>query len=278
MWRDMERSAAIVVIGDEILSGKFADENAAFLIRELVELGVTLRRIAVIPDDLDDIAETVRRFSESYDFVVTSGGVGPTHDDITMAGIARGFDTQVVIHPDLEAILRAHWGETMPAANIRLAEVPDGADLVHGSTDGSSDSQWPAVCFRNVYILPGVPQLFRKKFRAIAERFRTTPTRIMRIYSRAEEGELAPHLDRTVGEFPEVKIGSYPRWGESAYQVIITLESKNQDALSRATASLSDRIRESVVELPEVVEHQPDDQPDDQPDESSERSLDRQGT
>jgi len=247
----METRAAIVVIGDEILSGKFADENAAFLIRELVDLGVSLRRIAVIPDDLDEIAETVRTFSERYDFVITSGGVGPTHDDITMAGIARGFGTQVVIHPELEAILRAHWGDSMPAANIRLAEVPDGADLVYGTDGQGTDSRWPAVCFRNVYILPGVPQLFRKKFRAIAERFRSTPTLIRRIYSRVEEGELAPHLDRTVSEFPGVKIGSYPRWGERDYQVIITLESKDADGLTRAVVSLSQSIREWIVELPE---------------------------
>ena len=166
----MEKTAGIVIIGDEILSGKFADENASYLIGTLADLGVSLRRIAMIPDDLDDIAQTVHSFSETFDFVVTSGGVGPTHDDVTMAGIARGFGTKAIIHPTLEAILRDYWGPDMPEANIRLAEVPDGAVLVTGD-----DGRWPVVSYRNVYILPGVPKLFRKKFESIKERFPLRP-------------------------------------------------------------------------------------------------------
>src|ERR1041385_2602845 len=99
-------TAGIVIIGDEILSGKFADENAAFLIGELRALGVELRRIVVIPDDLDDIATTVVDMSARVTHAFTSGGVGPTHDDVTMAGIARGFGTRVVREPVLEAKVR----------------------------------------------------------------------------------------------------------------------------------------------------------------------------
>src|SRR5580704_7591501 len=99
-------TAAIVVIGDEILTGKFAEENAAFLIGELRTLGVELRRITVIPDDLDDIAQTVREASARVDLVFTSGGVGPTHDDVTIGAIARAFDTTVARHPELEAKVR----------------------------------------------------------------------------------------------------------------------------------------------------------------------------
>ena len=238
----MEKTAGIVVIGDEILSGKFADENASFLITVLAELGVTLGRIAFIPDVLDDIAETVRMFSDRFDLVVTSGGVGPTHDDLTMAGIAQGFATEVIIHPALEALLRQHWGDAMPEANIRLAQVPRGAELIPGL-----DSPWPVVCYRNVYILPGVPRLFRRKFGAIAERFRGTPIRIARIYARADEGLLAPHLDRVVAAFPAVKIGSYPRWDETAFQVLITLESRDSELLAQATTSLAESFGDWLV-------------------------------
>src|ERR1043165_1793991 len=106
--RDMP-TAGIVIIGDEILSGKFAEENAAFLIGELRALGVDLRRITFVPDDLDDIAQTVLDCSRRFDYVFTSGGVGPTHDDITMAAIAQGFGTTIIRHPDLEARVRGYW-------------------------------------------------------------------------------------------------------------------------------------------------------------------------
>src|SRR3954451_23254157 len=106
-------TAGIVIIGDEILTGKFADENAVFLIGELRALGVELRRITVIPDVLDDIAATVTELAARFDHVFTSGGVGPTHDDVTMAGIAQGFATRVVREPTLEQRVRAYWGERL---------------------------------------------------------------------------------------------------------------------------------------------------------------------
>src|SRR5450432_2012507 len=114
--RDMP-TAGIVVIGDEILSGKFVEENATFLIGELRALGVELRRIVTIPDELEDIAATVVDMSRRFDHVFTSGGVGPTHDDLTMAGIARGFGTEVVRVRELEERIRAYWGAKLADAN-----------------------------------------------------------------------------------------------------------------------------------------------------------------
>src|SRR5437763_15971323 len=106
-------SAGIVIIGDEILTGKFTEENAAFLIGELRALGVELRRITVIPDDLEDIAAAVRDASARFDHVFTSGGVGPTHDDITMAAIAHAFGVGVTRHADLEAKVRGYWKDKL---------------------------------------------------------------------------------------------------------------------------------------------------------------------
>jgi FAD synthetase len=250
----MEKTAGIVIIGDEILSGKFAEENARFLIGALAELGVALGRIAIIPDDLDDIAETVKRFSERFDVVITSGGVGPTHDDVTMAGIARGFGTQVVTHPRLVDMLRDHWGEGMPPANIRLAEIPEGAELIYGQR-----SPWPVVCYGNVYILPGVPKLFRKKFLDIQERFRCRPTLVARIFANADEGELAPYLEATQARFAGIKVGSYPRFDEIGFRVILTLETKDADLLSRASEHLEQAIQQWVVrvEHPDHASGQP---------------------
>lgn len=241
---EKEKTAGIVIIGDEILSGKFAEENAAFLIRAFADLGVALGRIAVIRDDIDDIADTVRAFAGGFDIVVTSGGVGPTHDDLTMAGIARAFGTRVVVHPQLEELLRGYWGADMPEANIRLAEVPEGAELAYGP-----GSAWPVVHYQNVYILPGVPKLFRKKFRDIQERFRCPPTRVARVYANADEGVLAPRIRATAEAFPEVKLGSYPRFDETAFRVIVTLESKDAGRLARACAHLEQGIGDWVVKV-----------------------------
>ncbi len=233
-------TAGIVVIGDEILSGKFAEENAAFLIGELRSLGVELRRIAVIPDDEADIADTVAWFASRFDHVFTSGGVGPTHDDLTMAGIARGFGTTVVQHPELESKVRAYWGEQLAPANLRLAQIPAGAELV-------GDAAWPVVAFRNVYILPGVPPLFKRKFLDIRARFRATPVAVARVWTTGEEGVLAPHLEAVVAAHPAVKLGSYPRFDEQDFRVILTLEGADAAAVAAAADDLVARLGSLVV-------------------------------
>jgi molybdenum cofactor synthesis domain-containing protein len=244
----MDTTAGIVIIGDEILTGKFADQNAQFLIGELRALGVDLRRITVIPDDELDIAETVRAASERFDIVFTSGGVGPTHDDVTMAGIARGFGTTVVIHPVLEKAVRDYWGAALHEANIRLAQVPEGAELVYGT-----DSRWPVVCFRNIYVLPGVPALFKRKFLEICDRFRSAPVSIARVFSLGDEGQLTPHLNAVVAAHPQVKIGSYPRFDEKDFRVILTLEHKDATLVVAASADLVVRLGELVVRVEEAT-------------------------
>jgi molybdenum cofactor synthesis domain-containing protein len=235
-------TAAIVVIGDEILSGKFAEENAAFLIGELRALGVALRRITVIPDELDDIAATVPAMAARFDHVFTSGGVGPTHDDVTMDGIARGFGTDVVSEPELEERIRAYWGANLAPANLRLARVPRGATMVYGD-----NRIWPVVAYDNVYILPGVPKLFRRKFLEIRERFRTTPVVTARVWLDAEEGVITPDLDAVVAAHPTVRIGSYPRFDERDFQVIITFEGAEAAAVAAAADALCVRLAPRVV-------------------------------
>jgi molybdenum cofactor synthesis domain-containing protein len=235
-------TAGIVIIGDEILTGKFADENAVFLIGELRALGVELRRIVVIPDVLDDIAATVTDCAARFDHVFTSGGVGPTHDDVTMAGIALGFGTRVVREPTLEDRVRGYWGAKLAEPNLRLADVPEGAELVYGK-----DLVWPVVAYRNVYILPGVPTLFRRKFVDIRDRFRTEPMTVARVYLDAEEGQIAGDLDAVVAAFPAARIGSYPRFSERDFKVLITLEAHRTADVAGALAMLIERIGPRVV-------------------------------
>lgn len=235
-------TAGIVIIGDEILSGKFVEENAAFLIGELRALGVELRRIVVIPDDTDEISATVLDLSRRFDHVFTSGGVGPTHDDVTMVAIAKAFDTVIVRQPELEERVRAYWGAKLSEPNLRLADVPRGAELVYGK-----DQVWPVVCVHNVYVLPGVPALFRRKFVDIRDRFRSEPVTIARVYIDADEGAIANDLDAVVAAHPAVRIGSYPRFSEKDFKVLVTLEGRDAHDVSRAFAVLVERLGARVV-------------------------------
>jgi molybdenum cofactor synthesis domain-containing protein len=228
-----QKTAAIVVIGNEILTGKSEDKNASFLIGEMYQLGVALRRIIIIPDDIAVIAASVRECSEQFDYVFTSGGVGPTHDDVTIEGVARAFGREVARHPELEAMLRAYFGEGIDAARLRMADAPDGSELIRGV-----DMRWPVLAVQNVYLLPGVPELFRKKFEAIRERFRGAPFYAHVIYTREDEFDIAPRLDAVASGHPDVDIGSYPTFTRDDYRVKITLESTEQAAVESARDQL----------------------------------------
>jgi FAD synthetase len=227
-----ERTCAMVVVGNEILSGKVQDTNAYFAARELRRVGVELRRIAVVADELSAIAEEIARCAASHDFVISSGGVGPTHDDITMEGIARAFGVKLVVHPELEALVRQHFRERV-AIGMKMAEVPEGA-ILHAS----DDVRFPTVQLHNVYILPGIPQLFERKLMALIGRFATAPYFIRTIYTSAGEGTIAEYLNACLKEFPELLLGSYPRIAESGYRVKLTLESKQREYVESAFAHL----------------------------------------
>ncbi|MGA3230400.1 MAG: competence/damage-inducible protein A [Candidatus Binatus sp.] len=224
-----ERSCALVVVGNEILSGKVQDSNAYFAARELHKIGVALTRIATIPDELASIAGEVSYCSRNFDFVITSGGVGPTHDDLTIEGVARAFNRRLVVHPELERLIRKHFHERSVDAGLKMAEVPEGAVL-----NEAGDVRFPTVQIENVYVLPGIPQLFEAKLRALSSRFATDPYFMRAIYLTAGEGTITDQLNECMRNFPDLMLGSYPRIGDPGYRVKLTLESKNPEYLERA--------------------------------------------
>lgn len=227
-----ETTAALVVIGNEILSGKVADSNSTFLAQQLRAVGVSLCRIVVVPDDVAVIAETVRALAPAVDVLFTSGGVGPTHDDVTIAGVAAALGRRVVRHPSIESKLREYFGSTLNAAQLKLAEVVEGTELEYGHLS------FPTFRVENIYVLPGIPELFREKVLALRERFATDPFHLRVVYTRELESAIAAHLDRTLAEFPELLLGSYPRLNDPDYRVRITLESKDETYVERALAAL----------------------------------------
>ena len=230
-------TAAILVIGDEILSGKTAECNAQFLIGELRELGVALKRIVIISDEVSEVARHTRELSNSFDYVFTSGGVGPTHDDVTIVGIAQAFDAPVTRHPELERRLKSYFGEHADEAKLRMAEVPQGATLIDGE-----GLKWPLLAVRNVYVLPGVPEHFRKKFLAIRERFRVAPFFTRVFFTLEDEFDIAANLTALAARHPAVAIGSYPNFATPDYKVKLTLEAKDETALQAAADAMLEML------------------------------------
>lgn len=235
------RTAAIVLIGNELLSGKIEDLNARHAIGKLRELGVELTRLAIVPDEKAAIVDEVRRVSTACDVVFTSGGVGPTHDDITLACIAAAFDQPLVRNAQLAQVLEAHFGDRLRPEHLRMADLPSEATLVDGGK-----IRWPVVQVRNVFVLPGVPSLFRDKFDAICERFRSGRFYLRSVYLDADEGEIAALLERLEAEHG-VSIGSYPRWGDPAFRIRVTFEARSIPPVNAAVNALVAALEEAQI-------------------------------
>jgi molybdenum cofactor synthesis domain-containing protein len=238
----MPKTAGIILVGNEILSGKIEDANATYLCRELRALGVDVRRISVIPDDVQLIAEEVATFSRDYDVVFTSGGVGPTHDDVTIEGVARAMLAPVVRHPLLVQLLERHYRGAVTEAALKMAEVPKGCELVGGET-----LRFPTILMRNVYVLPGVPEIFRAKFEALRDRFRDQPIHLKNVYVRLGESTLAEYLNRLLAEFPLLQLGSYPEFSNPEYKVKVTLESRDRGYVEQALTDFLARLPVDAV-------------------------------
>jgi molybdenum cofactor synthesis domain-containing protein len=238
----MPKTAGIILVGNEILSGKIVDANASYLCHELRALGVDVRRISVIPDEVELIAAEVGRFAADYDVVFTSGGVGPTHDDVTIEGVARAAGVAVVRHPVLVALLEGYYKGTLNEAHLKMAEVPDGAELLVDEA-----VRFPTILMGNVYVLPGVPEIFRRKFETLRERFRDQPIFLKNVFVRIGEGTLADHLNALLRTYPELLLGSYPEFSNPEYKVKVTLESRDASFLDRALQELLGRLPADAV-------------------------------
>ncbi len=221
-------TAAMVVIGDEILSGKFADENGPFAIRRLRELGADLGRLVTIRDDVSVIGDEIVACARHHDLVLTTGGVGPTHDDVTFEGVARGLGVPLERRTELVEMLE-RFKVPLTDASLRMATVPAGAELVMGGPDDI-----PIVRAGKVYVFPGVPSLFRRGFERVAARFAGAIVSSRRVATRAGEVEIAPLLTDVQSRFPSVAIGSYPRRD----RVLVTFESRDVAALDAAFSAV----------------------------------------
>lgn len=249
MLRIMRERVAILVVGDEILSGDTPEANTGFMARALFERGVSLGRIVVVPDQPDEIAGQLAGLAQEFDVVITCGGIGPTHDDITMESIAQAFGVPLIDHPELTALLHKWKGEDLDESHRRLARVPAPAQL-HWFSDS-----FPLVQVNNVYVLPGVPHLLRKKFAALLPRLAGEIQHQRQFTGTQDELSIADTLRAIQERAPDVTVGSYPYvTAPKEWAVRLVLKSQNKAALDRACEDLQSRLGH-LQELDLSAEH-----------------------
>jgi molybdopterin-biosynthesis enzyme MoeA-like protein len=239
-------SSAFLAIGNELLSGKVAEANLFPLAKTLRALGIDLRSAEVLGDDVPILADAIKRLSSSHGLLVTSGGVGPTHDDVTMEAVARAFGRKVVRHPELIEWVYRTFGDRTTDAHLRFADVPEGALL-----RAAPDVAWPTPVVDNVWILPGVPEVFRMKL-ATLRSWVTGPRPFVTraLVLNRDEVELKDALDLVVAAHPEVTVGSYPALFNPRYRTRVTFDASSGAVVDAALQDLMARVESGwVVEV-----------------------------
>lgn len=236
---------SLVIVGNEVLSGKVVEENATFLIGRMKSLGARVREVAFVEDDIDAISEAMARVRGRSHQVIVTGGVGPTHDDVTVLAAAKALGVDVVEEVGLvEQVARlseaGQIGRTPSAGARRLARVPCGAELVWGKTG----VPWPVTRADNLWLFPGVPPLMRALFEGVVEHFTGSPP----IYSEelellADEATICEALDTIVSAHPTVEIGSYPRRESGRWKLRLTFESHDRAAMKAAFSAACEAFR-----------------------------------
>jgi molybdenum cofactor synthesis domain-containing protein len=235
--------AAAIIIGNEVLTAKVVDANGPHLIRRLREVGIPLRSLEIVPDEVDVIVEAVARARMRAKYVFTSGGIGPTHDDVTVRAVALAMGRKVVRLPEMVALIREKAVDKLTAEGLRLADAPEGAALI-----AQPGSWYPVLTVGDLFLLPGVPQLFRAQLEAVLARLRGTPVHLRVLYLNQGESAVAAVLDRVALDMPHVAIGSYPMFDRSLdYLVKVTVESVDRVAVETALARLQAGLPEGAV-------------------------------
>ena len=229
---------AVVLVGDEILSAQVRDENLFYIIDRLSEAGYEAGEARIIRDDTEEIARTFRELSRKYEYVTSAGGVGPTHDDVTLDGVARAFGVPLELNEKMKTFLSGHHGGGMGKSVVKMAMLPAGSEV-----DTGNDRRWPLVRKENCFILPGLPRALRDKIdRIVAKLPILERSWIARLYLDSAEDEIADWLGELQDRYPAVAVGSYPVLDEKRYTTKITFKGVDRQAVSAA-------YEEAAVEL-----------------------------
>lgn len=236
-------TAAMLVIGDEILSGRTRDANMHYLAQQLTEHGIALKEVRVVSDDKEAIIDAVTSLSGRYETVFTSGGIGPTHDDITADCIAEAFDCHIDVRADAAALLGAYYereGKEFNEARKRMARIPDGATLIDNPV-----SIAPGFTLKNVHVMAGVPSVFQAMVASVLPQL-TGGLQIMSDTLRLMrgEGDIAAPLGDIAKNFPELSIGSYPFQKDGIYGTNIVIRGTNKAMIEAAMHDLGKLVKE----------------------------------
>lgn len=230
-------TAAMLVIGDEILSGRTRDANMHHLAGRLTDHGIDLKEVRVVSDDRGAIVAAVRALSAAYDHVFTSGGIGPTHDDITAESIAAAFDVPISVRADARAILQAYYhaaGLELNEARLRMARVPDGAVIIENPVSGA-----PGFTMGNVHVMAGVPKIFETMVAGVLPTIAGgAPVQSQTLRVMLGEGTVAAPLGELAERYPDLSIGSYPFQQDGIFGTHLVLRGTDEARLSAAMAEL----------------------------------------
>ncbi|KAM8921715.1 FAD synthase [Pelodytes ibericus] len=249
---DSTVTAGIIIIGDEILKGYTQDTNSFFMCKKLRSIGVKVSRISVIPDDVDTIAGEISAFSSKYTYVLTSGGIGPTHDDVTFEAVAKAFGECVFPHPELVSLVQKFFGKSDTfCPEMKLARIPISSKLNYGTDKRTGDCfKYPLISVHNVYVFPGIPSLMERALEGLDHLFRNEKMHFYcrEIFVNADELSIAGVLDQANSCFRRyVSLGSYPDWANNYYRVQLTLDSDSEARLDEAYNFLTQRLPPGVV-------------------------------
>jgi molybdenum cofactor synthesis domain-containing protein len=240
-------TAALVVIGDEILSGRTQDKNVAQVAIWLNQHGIRLSEVRIVPDDMERIAEAVNALRARHDYLFTTGGIGPTHDDITVDAVAAAFGVSVIVHPEARKILEDYYRDRpggLNEARLRMARTPDGAELIPNPYSGA-----PGIRLDNVYILAGVPNIAASMLQALTGTLEGgRPMISVTVGARAAESEVANLLRETEAANPGVAIGSYPFFKGGGYGANFVIRSEDGELARLTGEELARRLREAGFE------------------------------
>lgn len=230
-------TAAMLVIGDEILSGRTRDANMHHLACVLTERGIDLKEVRVVSDDAEAITGAIKALSPAYTHVFTSGGIGPTHDDITAENVAHAFGASIDVREDARAILKAHYakgGQTLNAARLRMARIPEGAELIDNPVSAA-----PGFTLKNVHVLAGVPSIFEAMLDSLLPRLTGGAPLLSRTLEILRpEGDIAGPLADLAARYPQLSMGSYPFQRDGAFGAQVVLRGVDRLALDVAVAEL----------------------------------------
>ena len=237
-------TAAVLIIGDEILSGRTQDTNLRDIAKYLGVHGVDLCEARTVPDIMEEIIAALNALRDRYDYVITTGGIGPTHDDITADAVAAAFGVELEEHPDILTMMTARWGAELNVARRRMARVPVGGDLVKNPVQGP-----PGFTIGNVFVLAGVPVIMRGMLEDVGPRLRTGAvvlSRTVRVEGTGE-GAIAAPLEMVAKAHPAMSLGSYPFFTEGLYGSNLVLRGRNAEELEATVAELIATLTEAGV-------------------------------